>query len=108
MRDVTPLIASFREAARHLWNTTFRQAEFQSVDGWDRRDRYSRVITELFSAVVLAPLDATDQSLPSMWEHAPAPLARFIVQPNAPTDVPIAINRATPVLGRSCPTHRAR
>lgn len=99
LRDVTPLFASFREAARHLWNTTFYRPEFIPEVDWDRRDSYSRVVTELFSAVVLAPLDAPDQALPPMWEHTPQPLARFIVQPNVSTDVPIDINRATPRTG---------
>jgi hypothetical protein len=95
MRDVTPLFVSFREAARHLWNSTFYEP---GVD-WDRRDSFSRVLTELFTAVVLDPLGETDQRMPQLWERAPEPLKGVAVHPNAVTGVPIAINRASPRTG---------
>lgn len=100
MRDVTPLFASFREVARHIWNTAFYRPDAHREGGvaWDRRDAFSRVITELFTAMVLDPLRVTDQRLGAEWEHAAAPLTCFEVNPSA-TGIPIMINRASPRTG---------
>lgn len=100
MRDVTPLFASFREAARHLWNTAFHRPDAHREGGvaWDRRDAFSRVATELFTAIVLAPLEVTDQRLAPLWDHAAAPLTCFEVNPSA-SAIPIMINRASPRTG---------
>ena len=65
---------------------------------WDRRDAFSRVATELFTAVVLDPLGMTDQRPAPMWEHAAAPLTCFEVTPVA-TTIPIMINRGSPRTG---------
>jgi hypothetical protein len=101
MRDVSSLFLAFREAARHLWNTAFYRPDPHSEGAvaWDRRDAFSRVATELFSAIVLEPLGATDRRLAPMWEHAAAPLTCFEVDPSATTAIPIMINRASPLTG---------
>ncbi len=95
MRDVTPLFVLFREAARHIWNS----ALYHPGVTWERRDAYSRVLTELFTAMVLDPLGETEQRLAPLWEAAPEPLKGFDVQPNTISGVPLAVNRASPPTG---------
>ena len=100
MHDVTPLFARFREAARHLWNAWFHTGDPAGLcgDAWDDRDNYSKVVTELFAALVTEPLGAPDQRLPPMWEASPEPLTVFAVQPSD-GDAPILINRESPRTG---------
>jgi hypothetical protein len=49
MQDITEAVGRYREAARHLWNTTFCAAS----PNWDVRDNFSRVAVEMFTAIVL-------------------------------------------------------
>jgi hypothetical protein len=97
MRDVTSQFAKFREAARHLWNSSFSHpAGYARGDtAWDERDAFSRVATELFTAMVTEPLGATNARLPPMWEATPNALPSFQVQPSSSSGVPIMINRAS-------------
>ena len=88
--DITTRISRYREATRHLWNTAFHSEE---VD-WDLRDGFSRVATELFTALVLEPLEAADQRLPEMFEADPQPLRRIAVEPSSDR-VGILVNRHT-------------
>jgi hypothetical protein len=100
MSDVTPLVAAYREAARHLWNSAFYRpnAYLEGDVAWDRRDAFGRVAEELFTAMILEPLGVTDRRLPPESAYSPAPLACFEVIPSAP-GVPIMINRASPRTG---------
>jgi len=101
MRDVTSRFAEFREAARHLWNSSFyRPSGHRRGDAaWDERDAFSRVATELFAAMVTESLGATSERLPPMWEAAPDALPSFVVQPSSASGAPIMINRASPRTG---------
>ena len=93
MRDITADMTRYREAARHLWNTAFqRGADF------DVRDDFSRVATELFNALVLNPLEATEQRLPEMGDAEPTPFRRISIEPSADR-VPILVNRGTQSYG---------
>lgn len=100
MLDVTPLFVAFRETTRHLWNSAFYRPDADR-DGmaWDRRDAFSRVATELFSAIVLEPLGVNEQRLPRMSEAHPAAMTCVEVEPTSVTGVPIMINRASPRTG---------
>ena len=100
MRDVTPLFVAFRETTRHLWNSAFYRPDADRDEtAWDRRDAFSKAVTELFSAMVLESLGANEERLPPMWEGDPAAMTSFEVEPLAATGVPIMINRASPRTG---------
>jgi hypothetical protein len=101
MRNVTPQFAKFREAARHLWNSSFYRPAGDARGGttWDERSAFSRVATELFVAMLTGPLEATHERLPPMGEAAPNALPSFRVQPSSSTGAPILINRASPRTG---------
>lgn len=90
MRDITDEIELFREAARHLWNTAF----FAGDTDFDARDAFSRVATELFSALVLGPLGAPEQRLAPMWAGDPEHLKRISVIPKSDR-ISILVNRGT-------------
>jgi hypothetical protein len=60
---------------------------------WDARDRFSRVASALFDALVLEPAGVTEQRLPDMFEAEPGHLHRIAVLPR-PDQIPILINRA--------------
>ncbi|MBI5850619.1 MAG: hypothetical protein HZB39_06200 [Planctomycetes bacterium] len=106
MQDITEAVSSFREAARHLWNTTF----YPGAD-WDARDRFSLVCVALFDAVVGAPFRLGSAKRPEMCEPDPAPMQAIQVIPGSKSGVPIMINRSTPRCGywddpvdRVCPS----
>lgn len=88
MQDITQAMASFREAARHLWNSTFHPHA-----DWDDRDRFSRVCVELFDAIVGVPCRIGGARLPAMCEPGPEEMRALRVIPAAASGVPIMINR---------------
>jgi hypothetical protein len=94
MRELNESIRTFREAARHLWNSAFRTGA-----DWDARDRFSTVCAELFDAVVLAPAGTRGVRLPPMNEPEPAPLTALRVVPDSDSGIPIQINRSSPPSG---------
>ena len=105
-QDVTPLFAAFREAARHLWNTAFYRPDAYREGGaaWDRRDAFSRVIGELFTAMILDPLAVTGSRLAPDWEHAPPGLPDFDVRPSeVPRGDDRHVRRASPARRALCP-----
>lgn len=53
MRDVTPLMDSYRECARHLWNTYF-QHDAEAPADWDLQGDFDFTVARLFRALVLA------------------------------------------------------
>jgi hypothetical protein len=97
MIDATPLFTTYRECARHLWNTYFRPAV--SADGdWDLRDDFERIASALFSCLVLGPLDVSDCELAPAYLSDPLPLPGFRIVPSS-TSTPILINRDLPPSG---------
>ena len=48
MEDITESVASYREAARHLWNAFF----YPDAD-WDDRSRFSEICAQLFDALMV-------------------------------------------------------
>mgnify|MGYP003576692900 CR=1 FL=1 len=55
MTDVTGLIYTFRESARHLWNTYFLPDAAGHTD-WDTRHRFQSIEDGLFELLVLEKL----------------------------------------------------
>jgi hypothetical protein len=94
MVDITEDVGRYREAARHLWNSSFRVG---SAD-WDARDRFGVVARALFDGLVLLPHGIGDAHLPAMSEPRPGHFARIAVVP-ASGDVPIMINRGSGASG---------
>jgi hypothetical protein len=88
--DISDAVATFREAARHLWNTAF----YPNAD-WDDRDRFSVVCVTLFDAIVAAPFGIGGARLPQMCEPDPAPIQALQVIPRTEPGIPIMINRST-------------
>jgi len=94
MQDITEEVSRYREAARHLWNTTFRAGPVS----WDARDNFSRVASEMFSALVLDPLGSTENRLAEMFDPEPSHFQRIRVVP-ASEQIQILINRASKANG---------
>jgi len=88
--EITEEVALYREAARHLWNSAFPAWQ----PDWDTRDSFSRVATELFTALVLEPIRYTEHRLPRMSEAEPAHFPRIAVVANT-NDAPIMVNRSS-------------
>lgn len=96
--DITPSIANFREAARHLWNAHYRQS-LADRDPWDTRDSFDEVIGRLFDSLVLEPLGIAGTSLAPSNAGVPKPVTGLIVRPSVESGVPIMINRDRPRSG---------
>ena len=98
MKNVTPRLRSYRECARHLWNTYFLDPVAGSSDKWALRDQFDDVCAALFGALVVEPLglapvaDAASILSPSRTRD-PRVQRWLRVVPNAPAGVPIMINR---------------
>jgi len=88
--EITEEVALYREAARHLWNSAFHTTQ----PDWDTRDSFSRVATELFTALVLEPIRYTKHRLPRMSEAEPAHFRHIAVVAHT-NDVPIMVNRSS-------------
>ncbi len=57
--DVTALMGSYRECARHLWNCYFaKDAELRQ--DWDLRDEFNAIAVGLFRSLVLRRLGRED------------------------------------------------
>jgi hypothetical protein len=84
MKDITPLMNTYRECSRNLWNAYFSLKEFS----WDLHDEYEDIRKLLFEALVLNELDVCKECS----EHDAVPPAVLRVVPDA-TSVPILINR---------------
>jgi hypothetical protein len=84
MKDITPLMNTYRECSRNLWNAYFSLREFT----WDLHDEYESIRKLLFEALVVNELDLYDECSEHETVH---PLILKVV-PDA-TSVPILINR---------------
>ena len=89
--DITERFNSFREAARHLWNTWFR-AEPQEVQDWDLRDAYSEVYAALFNAMVKRHLPEEAAAIPHLWSNESGMPSQYRLEPDC-AQLPIMINR---------------
>lgn len=96
--DITPAVANFREAARHLWNAHYRQV-LPDRDPWDLRDSFDEVINRLFENLVLVPLGMNGPGLAPSNAGEPVPMPGLIVRPSPQSGVPIMINRDRPRSG---------
>jgi hypothetical protein len=90
---ISEAMSSFREAARHLWNTSFWPGA-----QWDDRDRFDRVCIELFDALVGTTF-RIGARLPTACAPDAAPMQSVQVLPTPQTGVPILINRSKPSCG---------
>jgi len=91
MDDVTALKDCYREAVRHLWNSSFRR-QAEAEQDWDLSDRFDDVAALLFQALVLRPLDRDDvEVLPDYrGEREPLPFLVLQVEPRSE----IMVNRS--------------
>jgi hypothetical protein len=82
--DITPLMNTYRECSRNLWNAYFSLREFT----WDLHEEYESIRKLLFEALVVYELDLYEECS----EHDTVPPPVLNVVPDA-TSVPILINR---------------
>jgi hypothetical protein len=87
MEDITESVASFREAARHLWNAFF----YPDAD-WDDRDRFSEICVQLFDALVVMHAGVAEARLPQMYDAHPKAIPALRVVPQS--GLRIHINRS--------------
>jgi hypothetical protein len=103
IRDITTLVASYREAARQLWNCHYvpslkRRERWE--DRWDVRDSFDRVAIAMFSSLVLEDLGMADvASLAPVSAGNPVAQPGILVSPSSATGAPIMINRDRPRSG---------
>jgi hypothetical protein len=98
MDDVTPVFRAYREAIRHLWNTSFRPLAEPTGD-WDIRDEFDTIGRAIFSSIVLRPLRILDQELSAASAAEPSPLQGFRIVPDSEQGTTISINRDLPRSG---------
>jgi hypothetical protein len=84
MKDITPLMNTYRECSRNLWNAYFSSLEFT----WDLHDRYESIRKLLFEALIVNELHFCEEC--SEDDTVPTPALKVV--PDA-TSVPILINR---------------
>ena len=94
MMDVTDSIYAFREIARHVWNTSFRNSA-----EWDQRDDFDQLCAALFRAAVLRPIGFPEAAIAASSDRSPKPLQFLRVIPSIEGGTPILINRTSPRSG---------
>src|SRR6266581_2155860 len=84
MTDITPLMNTYRECSRNLWNAYFSPREFT----WDLHGEYEGIRKLLFDALVVYELGLYKECCAR--DTVPPPVLKVV--PGA-TSVPILINR---------------
>ena len=87
MEDITESVASYREAARHLWNAFF----YPDAD-WNDRDQFSEICVKLFDALVVSRVDLAQTHLPQMYDPHPKASPSLRVVPRS--GLRIHVNRS--------------
>lgn len=95
--DITVRFNSFRESARHLWNTFF-QADAQKNNDWDFRDVFSEVYVALFNGLVKYYLPESASTIPHLYDPEKNVLHEYRVVGTSES-IPIWINRTKPTSG---------
>jgi len=90
MNDVTPLMQSYRECVRHIWNSYFR-AEAEPRQDWDLRDRFYDAALILFRALVLHGLDVDDSRMLADYRGDQQPLTFLRLEVDSRSE--IMVNR---------------
>lgn len=93
MRNIKTEMASYREAVRHLWNSTFSALD-ESLRFGICLDLFEEIDDLIFKALVCEPLGIQLNARASF-----DPIINLKVIPISPTDVPIMINRSIPASG---------
>lgn len=93
MRNVKAEIGAYREAIRHLWNSSFSPLE-ESLRFGACLELFEQVDDLIFRALVCEPLGIQLGTRTSI-----DPIINLKVVPISPTDVPIMINRSMPASG---------
>lgn len=87
MTDITALVCRYREAARHLWNSCFRDG-----DEGDAAESFDRICEELFNVLVLRPVGVGEQSSQLNVQG----FQSIRVVPAIEEGTPVFINRTNP------------
>jgi hypothetical protein len=110
MQDVTAYFSTYRECARHLWNTYFQPTAEKNTD-WDLRDHFADTACLLFKTLIAHPLGISDFELTPDYFRNRVAHPSFHVVPRSESGVPILINREKPRSGywdhplkQICPT----
>lgn len=93
MKNINSEINAYREATRHLWNSTFSSLE-ESLRFGASLDLFQEIDDLLFRALVCEPLKIKYNAWASF-----DPIAGLKVVPRGSSDVPIMINRSIPAAG---------
>ena len=93
MRNINSEINIYREATRHVWNSSFFSLE-ESVRFGAGLDLYQKIDDLLFGALVCAPLGSEYRPRASL-----DPIVDLQVVPRGTSDVPIMVNRSIPASG---------
>lgn len=93
MKNIQTEIASYREAVRHLWNSSFSMLD-ESLRFGASLELFEQIDGLIFKALVCEPL-----GLKINVKRGFDPIINLKVVPISSTDVPILINRSTPATG---------
>jgi hypothetical protein len=93
MKNIKPEMAAYREAMRHLWNSTFSKLD-DSLRFGTCLDLFEQIDDLVFRALVCEPLGIELEARASF-----DPIVSLKVIPASTTDVPIMINRMVPASG---------
>lgn len=93
MRNVKAEIALYREAVRHLWNSSFSKVD-EPLRFGVCLELFEQIDELIFSALVCEPLGVKLNQRASF-----DPIINFKVIPISSVDVPVLINRSIPASG---------
>jgi len=90
--DVTLLMDSYRECARHVWNCYFSK-DAEPAQDWNLRDDFNNLALGLFRALVLRKLGRDDAKI--LPDHVIPPQPLLFLKLEAPVGSLIHVNRST-------------
>lgn len=93
MKNIKSEMAAYREAVRHLWNSTFLPLD-DSLRYGTCLELFEQIDRLMFTALICKPLGIELKSRTSS-----EPIAYLRVVPISATDVPVLINRSIPASG---------
>lgn len=93
MKNITAEMSAYREAVRHLWNSTFATLD-ESLRFGTCLELFEQIDALMFRALVCEPLGIEFKARASF-----DPIINLKVIPISPTGMPVLVNRSMPASG---------
>lgn len=93
MKNIKAEMSAYREAVRHLWNSTFSTLD-ESLRFGSCLELFEKIDNLIFMALVCEPLEITQNEKSTFH-----PINRIKTIPISSTEIPVMINRTIPASG---------